>query len=392
MPSATTEVHGAAGRIGRVGSFEPFADMDTPSTSRNVDLLSVDWLAHCDRESSRRLSALNSSTADLAAAYFLDDVPGARIPASRLHAIIQTVEARRPLSVIQQAFLRERGHHAMLQLAIGELDADSFRKSSRVEQEIRIKSKVVDEPRRPAVPHFNYEATERKNAAPFEEREKLLEGRRLREQVGQVHIEDENSGRVMQILRSVADGKPIQDDDLRWLKSSGLNYWTKELRKAHHTNRATALTEEWNRTGDVWQAVNACAEWRKAERADEGLRVVEEALVLVADQKPRSAALTTRGGALRDLKRYDEAKQWGLEAHRLTPGDFRPCTLLGAVSMQLGDYAAGANWYAKAEARGATRDSVDRELRSIRDAASREERARMIATLKSQDADRYSWL
>ena len=60
--------------------------------------------------------------------------------------------------------------------------------------------------------------------------------------------------------------------------------------------------------------------------------------------------------------------------------------------MEMGDYAAGADWYAKAEARGATRDSVDRDLRSILDAASREERARMMAALKSRNADRYSWL
>ena len=371
---------------------EPTTDMEAQSTRKDVDLLSVDWLAHCDPDSSRRLSALKSSAADLAAAYFLDDVPGATIPASRLHAIVERVDDGRPLSVIQQAFLLERGHHALLQLALGKLDADGCRKSSRMEQEIRIRSRVAAEPKPIAVQHFNYEATERTNAALFAKREKQLEGRRFRERFGQGYIEQENYGRVMRILRSVADGKPIQNDDILWLGSTGSDYWTEELRKAHHTNQATAFTEEWHRTGDVWQAINACAQWRRADRAAAGLTVAEQALARVTDQKLRSATLTTRGGALRDLKRHDEAERSGLEAHHLTPSDFRPCTLLGAVRMEMGDYAAGADWYAKAEARGATRDSVDRDLRSILDAASREERARMMAALKSRDADRYSWL
>lgn len=328
---------------------------------------------------------MKSSAADLAAAYFLDDVPGATIPASRLNSVLERVNARRPLTVIQQAFLRERGHIALLQFALGELDADAFCKSARVEQEIRTSAKVSEQ-------YFNHEATERRNKALFAKREKHLERRRFRERFGQRYIEQAHYGRVMRILKSVADGKPIEKDDIFWLGSRGSDYWTEELRKAHHANQATVFTEAWHRTGDVWQAINACAQWRRADHAAAGLTVAEEALGQVTDQKLRSATLTTRGGALRDLKRHDEAVRSGLEAHRLTPSDFRPCTLLGAVRMEIGDYATGADWYAKAEARGATRDSVDRELRSILEAAPKEERSRMKAALLALDADRYTWL
>lgn len=44
---------------------------------------------------------------------------------------------------------------------------------------------------------------------------------------------------------------------------------------------------------------------------------------------------------MRDAGRLTEARTLGLEAHELTPSDFRPCTLLGAVSMGLGNLAAG---------------------------------------------------
>ncbi len=196
----------------------------------------------------------------------------------------------------------------------------------------------------------------------------------------------------MRILRSVADGNPIDSDELLWLGSTGLDYWTEELRKAHHSNQATAFTEAWHMTGDVWQAINACAQWRKANCAETGLAIAKQALSQVTNKTMRSAALTTRGGALRDLRRYDEAMRSGGEAHGLTPTDFRPCTLLGAVHMEMGDYTAGADWYAKAEARGAPHDLVDRELRSILAAASPEKRSGMKSALKSRDPHRYSWL
>lgn len=47
---------------------------------------------------------------------------------------------------------------------------------------------------------------------------------------------------------------------------------------------------------------------------------------------------------MRDVGRLVEAKKLGLDAHTLTPTDFRPCTLIGAVSMELGDLAAGHDW------------------------------------------------
>jgi len=37
----------------------------------------------------------------------------------------------------------------------------------------------------------------------------------------------------------------------------------------------------------------------------------------------------------------------GKEAHLLTPRDFRPCTLLGAVNVEIGNYDLGQSWYKK---------------------------------------------
>lgn len=333
---------------------------------------------------------MNSSYADLASAYFVDDVPGATIPGSRLSAVLVKVDARAPLTVFQQEFLRARGYDALLELAIGQVDHEAFREKSRREKEKRLREKIAAQQREAAEQRRRDEATDRANKAFFAKREEEIERRRFHNRFGQGYIERGHYRRVMRILRSVANGNPIGADDILWL--AGLGYWTEELRKAHHSNRATAFTESWHETDDVWQAINACSQWRKADRAETGLAIGKQALNQVVDKKLRSAALTTKGGALRDLQRYHEARQSGEEAHSLTPKDFRPCTLLGAVEMELGNYTVGADWYARAEARGATQDSVDRELRSILAAASPEERTGMKAALKSRSSHRYSWL
>ncbi len=83
------------------------------------------------------------------------------------------------------------------------------------------------------------------------------------------------------------------------------------------------------------------------------------------DRKLQSALCTTYGGVKRDLGQRGKALDLGTKAHDLTPQDFRPCTLLGAVYIELGAYELGRDWYNKAEARGASEKSIDDDLRSI---------------------------
>lgn len=330
--------------------------------------------------------------AELAAVYLLDDVPGAAIPGSRLYTILQRIDAGSALTVLQEYYLQERGYEALLELASGKMDREAFRTKSRKELERRLSEKIKAEQRELTERRRRDEATDRTNRALFAKKEKQLESRRFRDRLGQGYIEREHYGRVMRILRSVADGYPLDANDITWLGSIGSDYWTIELRRAHHFNQATALTEAWRKTGDAWQAINACSHWRKAGQAETGLSMAQQVLDEAVDGNLRSAALTTRGGALRDLNRHQEAIQSGEGAHAISPADFRPCTLLGAVHIEMGDHIAGAEWYERAEARGATKDSVDGELRSILAAASVKERNAIRTALKARDPQRYDWL
>jgi len=333
---------------------------------------------------------LSISHTDIAATFFLDDVPGASTRHSRLGNILAKVSAGHSLTALQQEFLRQHDYKALLHFALGELDREAFRAKAQKDREDRLFARATEKV-------FQMERTHHKNAAIFAEQEKKLERRRkVRELPDRFYlpfVEREDLGRVNRVLRSVVAGQPIEKDDLVWLGFAASGYWTDELRKAHHENMAKKLSDEWRKTRDLWKAINACGHWRKAERSEKGLAIAEAALNHASKtKKPRSALLTTGGGALRDLMRLEDAARFGKEAHSLTPEDFRPCTLLGAVHIQMGAHGTGAEWYEKAEARGASRSLIDRELQSILNAAPQDERDQIRKALKARDASRYGWL
>lgn len=334
---------------------------------------------------------------DIAAAFFLDDVRAASTRHSRLGGILEKLDTGQSLTALQQEFLRQHDYKALLHFALGELDKEAFCVRAQKEREARLFLSAAADVEEATKKNLQMERTHRKNAAIFAEQEEKLERRRkVRELPDRFYlpfVEREDLGRVNRVLRSVVAGQPIEKDDLVWLGSADSDYWTDELRKAHHENMAKKLSNEWRRTRDLWKAINACGHWRKAERSENGLAIAEAALIHASEtKKPRSALLTTGGGALRDLMRLEEASRFGKEAHSLTPEDFRPCTLLGAVHIQMGVYGTGAEWYEKAEARGAGRRMIDRELQSILDAVPQDERNQIRKALKARDASRYDWL
>ena len=91
------------------------------------------------------------------------------------------------------------------------------------------------------------------------------------------------------------------------------------------------------------------------------------------------------------MKKYDEALGLGEQAHLFTPQDFRPCTLLGAVNMEIGHYDLGQSWYRKAVKRGYSEESVDDELRSIFKCAEKSKQEALRNHLLKIDPVRYSW-
>ena len=149
---------------------------------------------------------------------------------------------------------------------------------------------------------------------------------------------------------------------------------------------------EFKKRKDPWFAVNASSHYRKcakAKIADSMLNAI--AVSRLKKTKLKSAICTTHSGVKRDLKKYDDALALGEKAHKLTQNDFRPCTLLGAVNMEIGKHTLGESWYEKAIERGASEKSVDDDLRSIFMRADPARREELRAYLLKKDPYRYSW-
>ena len=340
-----------------------------------------------------------SSEASLAEKYLVDDLPGAARVGARLNGILQKIEVGETLTSLAQASLMSGGLNSLLALATGQIDRPAFEVTAVRERSDRIQRAKEDADRAAAERVRKADAMDAAVKARFAaiEHDPVLrrkrEARALRDRFNIGFIETEHYPRAMRLLTQVASGNRLAPEDVAWLSTEAVDCWTDALQQAWHRLEAGALTKAWDESGDPWDAVNASAHWRKADEPQRALEVTGAALAKAGrSPKPRSALLTTRGGAMRDAGHLTEAGALGLEAHELTPADFRPCTLLAAVSMELGDLAAGHNWYAKAEALGAERRAIDQDLRALLIRSEPEVSDRILNYLLEHDPERFQWL
>tara|TARA_R110000782_G_scaffold270471_1_gene371501 strand:+ start:6069 stop:7214 length:1146 start_codon:yes stop_codon:yes gene_type:complete len=337
--------------------------------------------------------------ADLAERYFLEDLPGATQLGARLNGILLKIDAGEQVTALQRQFLAMSGLHALITLADGKTTLGEFRAAAEQEQAARIEEAAVKTLKDAAELAERAEAKAAAVKATFAAMandpalRRKREAKELRQRFGVGYIESEDYPRAMALLRQVANGQRLKVEDLVWLKTEAEYCWTDELQRAWHALEAAALTEAWESSGDPWNAVNASGHWRKAGEPERALRLTEAALARIGPSpKLRSALATTRGGAMRDLRRLDEAKALASEAHELASSDYRPCTLLGAVHIELGDLPTGHEWYAKAESLGAPRQAIDHELRRLLMRTSIQEQQRIREFLLRQDPERFAWL
>ena len=331
--------------------------------------------------------------------YFVDDQPSAAIAGSRLNGILVKIAAGQQLSPMSHDFLATRGFHALRSVANGMVDWTTFQQLAEIERQQRIQislKKASDISEKFAAMAAERAAAVKEHFAALERDPKFRrrrEAKELRNRFGIGYVDPEQYPRVMSLLRRITLGQRLQPDEIVWLRTEADDCWTDQLAKEWHAIEAKALSELWRNGGNPWDAINGSSHWRKAGDPEAALSLTQEALTKTGFvPKVRSALETTRGGAFRDKLCFDEAKALGLSAHQITPKDFRPCTLLGAVHIQLGDLVSGHQWYVKAEKLGANRSAVDQELRALIGCASSSEQHRIRTFLIAQDPERFSWL
>ncbi|HJV24243.1 MAG TPA: hypothetical protein VJ673_01100 [Aromatoleum sp.] len=344
---------------------------------------------------------------DLARRYFVDDLPGAAIPASRLRNILDSLQKGRALTPLALGYLAQQGLIALHRFAKGDTTYDEFCAAAGPEQERRQQAAEIERQAQHATVLVRAAEQKAREAEWFARQEAArharesdpkylakLKNQALRESYGiDQYIEKDCFPRLMDILCRIDEGNRLSDDDVLWLTTDGKDYYSDRLQTAFHEREADFYAGEYKRTHDPWNAVNASGHYRKCAQAQ---RAHDLLISIPAERqklpKLKSAISTTHGGVMRDLKRWEEALRLGDHAHSLTPNDFRPCTLLGAVNFELGNYDLGRNWYAKAIERGASARSIDYDLRGILLRADQGRREEIKAFLLREDLIRYQWV
>jgi hypothetical protein len=354
------------------------------------------------------------SSTDVVRRYFVNDLPGASIPATRLRNIINNLDQGHLPTTLALNYIQQQGLAALHRLALREITYEEFCKAAIAEQaqrglaaealqQIKEAERLVREKEQKA-----YEAAW--VARDMRERQQAEEARRARESdptfIAKMKsqqlrarygidgfIEKQSFSRLMNILHRFDSGNRLTDEDVLWLTIEGKDYYSINLQRAFHEREAEFYASEYKRTSDPWMAVNASGHYRKCDQAKQA----HDLLTAVPADRPkapklRSAICTTHGGVMRDLKRLDEALNLGTQAHSLTPNDFRPCTLLGAVNFELGHYSIGQEWHRKAIERGASERSIDSDLRGIFLRADQTKREEIKIILLREDPVRYRWV
>ena len=216
------------------------------------------------------------------------------------------------------------------------------------------------------------------------------------------------------ILQKLDKGDRIEEIDVAWLEENKLetpqpsyNYygWQEERRyqaqklfsgkiwTAYHKNEATFYEEEYQRTGNKWNLPNASSHWRKADQPRSALKLTENLdFNQIKENKLKSALLTTRGGAFRDIDKLDDAQKCALKAIEYQPQSHHPYTLMGAICFERGQFLEGERWFNEAIKRGASPKDQDAEMkRVVKNTKDENKRREVINYLLKKDSRRYAW-
>ncbi|MEG4500440.1 hypothetical protein QUB05_24540 [Microcoleus sp. F10-C6] len=216
------------------------------------------------------------------------------------------------------------------------------------------------------------------------------------------------------ILQKLDKGDRIEEIDVAWLEENKLEApqpsysyygWQEERRyqgqklfsgkiwTAYHKNEATFYEQEYQRTGNKWNLPNASSHWRKADKPRSALKLTENLdFNQIKENKLKSALLTTRGGAFRDIDKLDDAQKCALKAIEYQPQSHHPYTLMGAICFERGQFLEGERWFNEAIKRGASPRDQDAEMkRVVKNAKDENKRREVINYLLEKDSRRYAW-
>ncbi len=161
---------------------------------------------------------------------------------------------------------------------------------------------------------------------------------------------------------------------------------------AYHRLEARFYEEEYERSGNKWNLPNASSHWRKADEPKSALQVTENLdFDQIKENKLKSALLTTRGGAFRDIHKLGDAEKCALKAIEYQPQSHHAYTLMGAICFERSQFSEGERWFKEAIKRGAESEDIDSELKQVVKNAKDEKRREVVEYLLQKNPQRYAW-
>ena len=194
------------------------------------------------------------------------------------------------------------------------------------------------------------------------------------------------------ILKNLDKGKRLELIDVAWLTGEKLFYPESKIFTTYYQIEATFYEQEYKRTGNKWNLPSASSHWRSAKEPKHALTLTENLnFDNIKENKLKSALLTTRGGAFRDIDDLDEAETCARQAIKYQPSSHHPYTLMGAICFERGEYDEGNRWFNKAIKRGASPRDQDAEIKRVLKNADEEKRREVVEYLLEKDPVRYKW-
>ena len=331
------------------------------------------------------LDTFENKLLNLCQEYFLDLSKSELLQTGRSKDILEKYKENKSLSNFEQAYINEYLLRSLTQF----LPSFLKRTANKVELERFTEEKAFQE-------KLRQEAIEKQKLLESDpvyiakQKEKAL----LKKYEINEHLSGVLPIELSEILSKLDREIRLSQDEAVWLNTLGKKFFSSKVRHKFHRLEANYYLQEYKKNvKNIWNAINASSQLRKCQASLEAEELLES--ITVSDKKDKkllSAYFTTLGAVRRDLRKVNVAIDNASKAHNLTPDNYRPCTLLGAIYMETYQYTLGHEWYEKAIERGATDQSVNADLKSIISKMDKAQRNEMIEHLLKLDPYTYSWL
>ena len=325
------------------------------------------------------LDTFENKLLNLCQEYFLDLSKSELLQTGRSKDILEKYKENKSLSNFEQAYINEYLLRSLTQF----LPSFLKRTANKVELERFTEEKAFQE-------KLRQEAIEKQKLLESDpvyiakqKEQALLKKYEINEYIsGALPIE------ISEILSKLDREIRLSQDEAVWLNTLGKKFFSSKVRHKFHRLEANYYLQEYKKNvKNIWNAINASSQLRKCQASLEAEELLEKISIAgIKDKKLLSAYFTTLGGVRRDLRKVEVAIDNASKAHTLTPDNYRPCTLLGAIYMETRQYTLGHEWYEKASERGAPKQSINADLKSILSKMDKAQRNEMIEHLLKLDS------